>query len=1016
MALANTKSAPTSGQSGAALLVFLLLIVVSASTLLLNKLNTAIKRSVYNPESALHLEEARVALMSWAVNHPENPGTLPMPDRNGDGDYDGNSDCIPPVIVTLANNHLLGKIPWRGSTSPCVTPLTGLGINVFDSTGEQLWYAVSKNLVYEHPDYPFISPGLLYKTTDWITVRDSGGNIVSDRVAFVVIAPGPVLSPYANCGGLSYSGQDRSATAPAAANYLDIVSIGGTIYSNADTDQEFIMYPNSVITNGDSTLEQCDQFNDQLVFVTIDELMEAVSKRVLNETANALTAWHNANDALPWLTPFADPKAEQKSLRGTATSTSDDLTDTSTNFNEWGVTPGDTVWNLTDGSRTTVATVDTNTLTLNNLRFGTNNTFADGNEYFVDVRYMPDILMQTATAGSDGNTLVDSGRDFAVLGVAPGDIIENLYDGSDRSSGVVSIVDGDEITVTGLTGGTVNEFASGDNYRIRTNTSEVTNNTANLTLIDTNADFIAMGVQTGDIVHNLWDSATGRVTTVDSSTQLAVDKLALGTGVVFNYGEPYRISRYKGRDNTRVGLLPIHQMGEIFPSGFTIDWNLAGGTIATTLASDSTYTTALTNYVGSSGSTSGSITVPETDAACQWLSGDFVHCKGIYDDSTAVFLSGTATTGSTSLALRDSTKNFTTLGAKRGDKVRNITDGTTGIVFNRSSTQLTLVNISGMSNVDVDVGESFQIDLATSSITFDSVSPSSSYSTRVYYPGSVNESLLAVGDTIENTEGSTSIGIIESINTGSNYIVHSVLMGGGYADIYAGETVRIKHNFVSRREYQFDVTLKGTSAESSTAGIRTRTVCRGYDSSCTTASNNATFKGDASTAWVTIRDYEGGTQVGQATNTISTDGVAFRSLRIGGLSYSMDEAAGDLPEWFVRNKWNQYVMIAYSNGDAPGETTCIAGTDCLSLNLRNVDSSIAGSSNNVRALVMLSRHELAGQSWATATAADYFDDADNTNLDNDIFEKHPGSDTYNDLIRIAVSCPSPDEGKLCWSN
>jgi len=1013
-------------QTGAALLVFLLLVVVSASTMLLSRLNSAISQSVYNPATSLKLDEAKTALLAWAINHPFNPGTLPMPDRNSDSDYDGDSDCY--NGGPIGNNLLLGRLPWRGYPSPCKDAASLSGLGLFpgittdigsDRTGQVLWYAAAHNLVYETPEYPFISPAIAGKPNGWITVRDSSGAVISDQVAFVVIAPGPVLSPQASCGGTVYAGQDRSGSAPAIGNFLDSVTINSVTYSNADYDQDFIMYPNSFVTNEDTTLDQCDQFNDQLVFVTADELLDAVSKRVLNETANALSAYHNVNGALPWLTTFADPKAEPKALRGTATSSSNNLTDTAANFTEWGVTAGDPVWNLTDGSRTTVSSVAANTLTLGTLRFGTNNTFTTGDEYFVDVRYMPDSLMQTATAGSDGNTLVDSGRDFEILGVLPGDVIENLDDGS---SGIVATVDGDEITVTGLVGGADNEFASGDDYRIRTNTSEVTNNTANLTLIDTNADFVTMGVQVGDIVHNLWDQATGNVTSIASANQLTVNTLQLGTGVVFNAGEPYRISRYKGRANTRTGLLPIHQPGEVLPSGFTIDWNLTGGTIATTLATDSTYTTALSGYAGSSSGYSGTITVPEATAACQRLASDFVRCKGIYDDSTATFLAGTATTGSTSLALRDSTRNFTTLGTKRGDKVRNLTDGTTGIVFSTSSTQLTLVNINGSTNVGINVGDNYQIELATGSFTFNAAASSTAnaWQFRVYYPGTVNESLMAVGDTIENTNGSQSVGRITSINTASNYIVYTPLQGnpsGGstYADIYDNELVRIKYNFVSRRQYQFDVTMKGTAAESTSGGIRTRAVCTGYNASCTSASNNASIKGDGSTAWVTIRDYEGATQVGQSTNTLSTGGVVFRSLRIAGLQYSMDTDSGDLPDWFVRNKWYQYVMVAYNNGDAPGGTSCVAGTNCLTVNIKaNPASTATSDRDNVRAVVMLAGKQLTGQTWTAATTADYFDEPENTDAD-DLFDRFPGSGSFNDLLRVAISCPT-DTTKLCWSN
>jgi hypothetical protein len=137
-------------------------------------------------------------------------------------------------------------------------------------------------------------------------------------------------------------------------------------------------------------------------------------------------------------------------------------------------------------------------------------------------------------------------------------------------------------------------------------------------------------------------------------------------------------------------------------------------------------------------------------------------------------------------------------------------------------------------------------------------------------------------------------------------------------------------------------------------------------------------------------------------------------MRIGGWRYSMDVDAGDLPEWFVRNKWYQYVVAAYDDGDAPGGTTCTAGANCLTINIKNAANATISTKDSVRALVMLSGNELSGQTWGAAAISDYFDEAENTDAD-DIFDRHPESGTYNDLIRMAVSCPA-DASKLCWSN
>lgn len=66
----------------------------------------------------------------------------------------------------------------------------------------------------------------------------------------------------------------------------------------------------------------------------------------------------------------------------------------------------------------------------------------------------------TATAGSSGSTLEDTGKNFTTLGVAIGDIVDNTTDGS---SGLVTAVGTTTLTVT-LVGGITNAFASADAY------------------------------------------------------------------------------------------------------------------------------------------------------------------------------------------------------------------------------------------------------------------------------------------------------------------------------------------------------------------------------------------------------------------------------------------------------------------------------------------------------------------------------------------------------------------------
>ena len=298
-------------QSGAALLAFMLIMVAGLSFAFLTQFNSARQKTENNMKNVEALQKAKEAVITWAVNHPIAPGTMPFPDRNGDGNYDGDSDCS--TSSPLNYSLLLGKLPWRGATTPCTNPYSSMGLSIsesgvkvraIDSAGEEIWYAVSRNLLNTGSNYPAIGPNTLDINTDWITVRDRNGNILSNRVAFVLISPGIAFPDPA----ISALGQDRSTVAPDAKHYLDVVTVGGTEYRNYDTtpgpdgNMDFIIYPDS-----DTTSDPDDYFNDQLLFVTIDELFEHIEKRVISESTNILSTYQSKYGALPWLSPFDNP-------------------------------------------------------------------------------------------------------------------------------------------------------------------------------------------------------------------------------------------------------------------------------------------------------------------------------------------------------------------------------------------------------------------------------------------------------------------------------------------------------------------------------------------------------------------------------------------------------------------------------------------------------------------------------------------------------------------------------------
>ena len=644
---------PLTRETGAALLAFMLVFVVGASYILVSDLNANVKKYVRQGSSARVLSEAKSALIGYAVNYPEShpgqgPGYLPCPDINNSGSAGGS--------CSLSGGTTIGRLPFKTLEIS----------NLRDHVGERLWYAVSDN----YKNNPKTLPALNSESPGNFTL-DGRGDIVA-----VIFAPGsPVASQNRTGAGIN-----------SVANYLE--------GDNADGDNSFVS-------------DASGQFDDQVVAITRDELMSAVEQRVINQIRTVFKEYYATYGAYPWLAPFGDPKASFTRLRGShnGSNNSSTLDDSTENFTDWGVQPGDTVINITDGSMGTVSAVAAHTLSVSNLSMGTDNDFDNGDEYVVITRSNLNLLTGTATTGS-GTTgsgkpiLYDSGKNFDGIGVTTGDIVDDITDGS---SGMIESVSSTNITVKSLTGGTNNAFTVGDSYQIRSNRGVATSGSGNLTLEDTDKDFITMGIQAGDLVVDISDRSSGLVKTVAIHT-LTLDSLHNGTNNVIVPGDYYYIPRFATDNATREGQLSFHTPGKDFDTGFTMNWNVtqANGAIyalnssATNLQSQ--YTAALQDYTETSSGTSGTMTIAASNGDCTWVIEQVVDCRGSYKTK---YLQGTVTSGMNTAWMTDSNADFTTAGIKIGDVVDNYDDeenpvyGTAGTGSSGTTLVDTGVNFTG---------------------------------------------------------------------------------------------------------------------------------------------------------------------------------------------------------------------------------------------------------------------------------------------------------------------------------
>ncbi|MCL4757244.1 MAG: hypothetical protein KJZ96_02760 [Rhodocyclaceae bacterium] len=275
-------------QGGLVLVAFVAFLLVAVGGVHVSAFSLQKARMSRERTTMVALAEAREALVAWSVSHPEHPGMLPYPDRGNDGNYDGNSDC---VTAAPTPEQLLGRLPWLGQTNPCPFPHSGLMTALRDGSGQVLWMAVSRNLVYVAPGaYPEIHLALrdVPAAAPWMRVVDGRGGTLASRVAVVLIAPEGVTGSQARVGG-----------APAVASYLDPLAP----HDHADNrDPTFIA---AVPQEG---------FNDRIVYLTIEDWIRLLLPRVIFEVRRTLEGYRRVHGAYP---EFASPGGDGVCATGT---------------------------------------------------------------------------------------------------------------------------------------------------------------------------------------------------------------------------------------------------------------------------------------------------------------------------------------------------------------------------------------------------------------------------------------------------------------------------------------------------------------------------------------------------------------------------------------------------------------------------------------------------------------------------------------------------------------------------
>ncbi|TBV83326.1 MAG: hypothetical protein EYX74_00700 [Desulfobulbaceae bacterium] len=297
--LSKNPSSRLTSQRGIVALLLILILFIGGMSMLFMAGGMGQTQRTEQAATTRALAQAKELVIAFAVTNTHafllagspptlknrsTPGGLPFPDR---GRFDGHGDCISDYLTFDPTRHLLGKWPHLSERGCGTIPHPphpprwppAFGTPLRDGSGAVLWYAVARHLVKSSEpgrdsQYSIINTETIAATPNnvWFSVFNEQGDKLTNRAAVVIMAPGPPLA-----------GQNRIGSAPASTHFLEGITIANTTYTHhviEDPDSGFVMRRSD------------DEFNDRLIYITIDELMTAVAIRVAGEMKKALDAYH----------------------------------------------------------------------------------------------------------------------------------------------------------------------------------------------------------------------------------------------------------------------------------------------------------------------------------------------------------------------------------------------------------------------------------------------------------------------------------------------------------------------------------------------------------------------------------------------------------------------------------------------------------------------------------------------------------------------------------------------------
>jgi type II secretory pathway pseudopilin PulG len=286
-------------QRGFALIALLALAALISAFLIASALNltSAGNSNEREDRSMSALRKAKAALIAYAANEQWQlykisgtyfqPGALPCPDQDDDGD----ADCIGSNLASM-----IGRLPFKT-----------LGIDdLRDASGERIWYVLSHDFRKLQCSIPPAAPiaGCTTINSDTLGQLTVTGMAPVTQVVAIVFSPGAALDLRAVGGPL----QDRVAGHNDSTNYLENVNLGDNIHFTFT-----------------STGLPTSTSNDRLLVITQADLMAAVepvvAANIERDVKLLLQDYYNKWGSYPFAAPFVAPPAGQSAYQGVSNQT-----------------------------------------------------------------------------------------------------------------------------------------------------------------------------------------------------------------------------------------------------------------------------------------------------------------------------------------------------------------------------------------------------------------------------------------------------------------------------------------------------------------------------------------------------------------------------------------------------------------------------------------------------------------------------------------------------------------------